>query len=503
MSVGSISRRALLKKAGAAAAFSVVPRSVLGGRRFTPPSERINVGFVGVGSQGLRVMLGFLRHPDVQGIAVCDPVKQESDYPQWGKSEFSNAVQRRLGVDTGWEWLSPNQPVPLTRTMSASAGVAGREPCRQIVDAYNAKKNGSDKQGGCRAYADFRELLEKERDLDAVVVCTPDHLHAPVAVVAMKKGKHVFCQKPMAHDVYEARRMSEVARETGVATQVAVGNAASEDTRRLCEGVWSGAIGPVRMVYNWSSRPFWPQALDRPKGTQPVPEGLDWDLWLGPTPERPFNHAYLPFVWRGWQDFGCGALGDMGCYSFDTIWRVLKLEAPSSVESSSSGRYDHSYPQASIVHWNFPARADMPSVRLTWFDGGLMPPRPEELEPSQKLEDEGLLFIGDRGSILCGFNGAKPRLIHDSKSKVFQEPPKTLPRSIGHEREWIEAAKGAKVKPGASFEFSSVVTEALQLGNLSLRTGERLIWDPAGMRVANAPAAQSLIRREYRKGWTL
>src|SRR6266581_3058177 len=254
----------------------------------------------------------------------------------------------------------------------------------------------------------------------SVVVCTPDNLHAAVSVVAMKKGKHVFCQKPLPVTIHEARRMAEIARETGVATQIAVGNQASEATRLLCEWIWDGAIGPVREVINWSSRPFWAQGLERPKEAQPVPDGLDWDLWLGPAAERPFNHAYLPFVWRGWDDFGCGALGDMGSYSFDTIFRVLKLEAPASVEASSSERYEETYPLASVIHYNFPARGDMPPLKFTWYDGGLKPSRPEELEQDRPLKGddeeggEGLLFVGDRGKILCAFNGANPRLIPES-----------------------------------------------------------------------------------------
>src|SRR5262249_24168040 len=275
-----------------------------------------------------RVMLGFLRHKDLQAVAVCDPNQGSADYPQWDKGEFCNAVRKLLGTNSGWEWLSPDEPISLTHSMTVTSGVAGREPCQKIVDAYSGEWKRSGDYRGCSAYRDFRELLDKEKDLDAVVVCTTDNLHAQVSVAAMWKGKHVFCQKPMTHTVYEARRMAEVARETGVATQVAVGNQASEDTRCLTEWIANGAIGPVRQVINWSSRPFWPQGLERPKEAQPVPDGLDWNLWLGPAPERPFHHAYLPFVWRGWYDFGCGALGDMGCYSFDTIFRVLKLEAP-------------------------------------------------------------------------------------------------------------------------------------------------------------------------------
>jgi predicted dehydrogenase len=412
-------------------------------------------------------------------------------------------VRRLLGTDSGWEWLSPNEPIQLTHSRKATGGMAGREPCQKIVDAYYGTQKRSGQYRGCHAYGDFRELLEKEKDLDAVVVCATDHWHALISVAAMKKGKHVFCQKPMTRTVYEARRMAEMARETGVATQVAVGIQASESTRLLCEWIWDGAIGPVRQVINWSSRPFWAQGLERPKETQSVPEGLDWDLWLGPAPERPFHHIYLPFIWRGWYDFGGGALGDMGCYSFDTIFRVLKLEAPTSVEASSSERYAETFPQASIIHFNFPARGDMPPVKLTWYDGGLKPSRPEELEGDQPLSDEGLLFIGDRGTILCGFNGRDPKFIPEAKMKAYQPPPQTLARSPGNEREWLDACKGGKTKPGANFEFSGLVTEALQLGNVALRTGQRLIWDRSSLKAVNVASAQPYVRPEYRAPWTL
>jgi hypothetical protein len=307
----------------------------------------------------------------------------------------------------------------------------------------------------------------------------------------------------MAHTIYEARRMAEVAGQKGVATQVAVMNAASEDTRLLCEWIADGAIGPVRQVHNWSSRPFWAQGLERPQASQPVPEGLNWDLWLGPAPERPFHHAYLPFVWRGWYDFGCGALGDMGCYSFDTIFRALKLGAPTSVEASGTERYAETFPRASVLHFNFPARSDMPAVRLTWYDGGLKPPRPEGLQEDKSLEAEGLLFVGDRGAILCGFNGRRPKLLPADKMKDYKLPPKTLPRSPGHQREWLDACKGEKITPGANFAFSGVVTEAFLLANVALRMGQRLQWDHARLQAANAVSAQQYIRPERRTGWSL
>ena len=506
----SVSRRTFLGQTAAAAmGLSIVPRRVLGGAGYVPPSDKVNIAFIGVGSQGLRVMLRFLREPDVQGVAVCDPHRSSANYPQWDTHEFCKSVRKLLGVDSGWDWLSPDQPLQLTHSLQVTSGVAGREPCQKIVDAYNGLQQRSGESRGCAAYSDFRELLEKHKDLDAVVVCTTDNLHAAVSVAAMKKGKHVFCQKPLTHTIYEARRMAEIARDAGVATQIAVANQASEATRLLCEWIWDGAIGPVREVSNWSSRPYWPQGLERPKEAERVPEGLDWDLWLGPAPERAFHHAYLPFVWRGWSDFGCGALGDMGSYSFDTIFRVLKLEAPMSVEASSSERYEETYPLASIIRFTFPARGDMPPVKFSWYDGGLKPPRPEELEEDRPLRgdgeenDEGLLFIGDRGKILCAFNGARPKIIPETKMNSYKEPPKTLPRSHGNEREWLEACKGSKVKPGGNFEFSGLVTETLLLGNLATRLGQRLNWDRSNLRVVNSALAQNYVRPERRSGWEL
>jgi predicted dehydrogenase len=263
----------------------------------------------------------------------------------------------------------------------------------------------------------------------------------------------------------------------------------------------------VREVKNWSSRPYWAQGVDRPKEVEAVPDGLDWNLWLGPAPERPYNHVYLPFSWRGWVDFGCGALGDMGSYSFDTIFRVLKLEAPVTVEASSTERFPETFPQASIVRYSFAARGDMPAVKFTWYDGGLKPERPEELEEGRPLkgdgeEDEGLLFVGDHGKILCSFNGGNPKLIPQAKMDSFKQPPKTLPRSPGNEREWLDACKGGKDKPGGNFEFSGKVTETLLLGNVATQVGDKLTWDRGNLKV-NSEAGQKYVRPERRSGWEL
>jgi predicted dehydrogenase len=498
-----MTRRKFAATTGAAVAgFTLVPSHVLGLGGRVAPNSRINTAFIGVGSQGLRVMLLFLGQPDVQAVAVCDPMKSSATYHQWGQNEFRNGVRNLLKTDTGWDWLSPNSPMlPLTPQLSVPAGVCGREPARKIVDACNGLSKRSGESRDCAAYSDFRELLEKVKDLDAVVIGTTDVLHAPVAIAAMKLGKHVFCQKPMAHSLPAARLMADVARQTGVVTQVAVGPQASEETRRLREWLMAGAIGSVRHVMNWSNRPVWPQGLDRPKETPPVPEGFDWDLWLGPAPVRPYHPIYLPFVWRGWKDFGCGALGDMGCYSLDVIYRALNLGAPIAAEGSSSERFSDSFPKASLVHLDFAARDGQPPVRLDWYDGGLKPARPVEFEGDGPLPAEGLLFLGDQGTLLCDFTGEHPRLIPDSKMKAFKEPPKTLPRSPGNEREWLNAIKDEKATTGAPFEFSAKVTEALLLGNLAVRAGERVRWDSASQRLEGSKAAQELLNPQYRSGW--
>ena len=487
-----ISRRTFV---GAAAstltAMTIVPRSVLGGPGYVAPSDRITAACIGLGAQGTRVMMDFIKHPDVQIVALCDVNKESSDYIEWFPNELRDKERAIAGKpEWGQDWKGPT---------------AGRDPARRLVEAYYGAQSESGQYKGCATYVDFRELLEKEKDFDSVIVGTPDHTHAAIAIAAMKKRKHVYCQKPLTHSIYEARRIAEVAREMHVATQVAVGNQASEATRLLCEWIWAGAIGPVREVHNWSTRPFWPQGTERPTQGDPVPPAFDWDLWLGPAPVRPFHRAYLPFVWRGWYDFGNGSLGDMGCYSFDTIFRVLKLGPPESVEASSTKRFSETFPVASMIHFTFPARGDMPPVKLSWYDAGLRPARPRELEDGREMssqDNEGLMFVGDRGTILCGFNGANPRLIPDSKMQEFKQPPKTLPRSPGNDREWIDACKGGK-PGGANFEFEGPITEALLLGNVALRSGKKLYWDSAEMKVVNVPEAQQYVRREYRQGWGL
>ena len=436
-----ISRRDFMGASVAAAAFTIVPRHVLGGSGNTAPSEKLNIAGIGVGGQGAGD-LGNVSSENI--VALCD-------------------------VD----WRH-------------AAGTFKRYP-------------------KARQYRDFRKMLDKEnKNIDAVVVATPDHTHAVASMMAIKMGKHVYCEKPLAHDIFEVRKLTEAAREHKVATQLGNQGQATEGTRLVCEFIWDGAIGPVREVHSWCNRPISPRGQDRPKETPPVPDGLSWDLWLGTAPKRPYHSCYLPFSWRGWWDFGTGVLGDIGCHQFAPIFRALKLGYPTSVEACSSGVNSETAPLASIVRYEFPARGDMPPVKLTWYDGGLMPPRPAELEDGRRYGGaDSNLYVGDKGKMLGH------RLIPEARMKEYKQPSKTLPRSPGHHKEWIRACKDGP-PAGSNFEVSGPMAEVVLLGNIAVRMGQtlyekglKLYYDGPNMRITNMPEANKYIRREYRKGWTL
>ena len=357
-------------------------------------------------------------------------------------------------------------------------------------------------------YQDFRIMLEKHaKEIDAVTVSTPDHLHAPAAMMAIKMGKHVYVQKPMTHSVYEARMLAEAARTYKVATQMGNQGQSSEGIRVLAEMVWAGGIGKVREAHIWTNRPIWPQGIDRPKGSDPVPSTLDWDLWLGPAPKRPYKGKrdvapykgsgwYCPFTWRGWWDFGTGALGDIGCHTINHPFLALKLGHATSVEAETSPVNDETAPSWSIVTYQFPARGELPPVKLVWYDGGKKPPRPKELDAKRPLGDNGSIYIGDEGTIYGG------RIIPEERMKEFGRPPQRIPRVSGHYTEWLEACKGG-TPASSNFDVAGPVTEAVLLGNLAIRTGKKVEWDGPNMKSTNVPEANRYIRREYRKGWTL
>jgi len=439
-----LSRRNFLRGTGAAAVFTVIPRHVLGGAGNTPPSEKLNIAGIGVGGQGAWD-LSQLESQNI--VALCD-------------------------VD-----------------QNRAAGTFKRYP--------NAKK-----------YRDFRKMLDKQKDIDAVLVATPDHVHAIASITAIKMGKHVYCEKPLTHTIYEARKLAQAARKHKVATQMGIQGHSGEGIRRLCEWIRDGAIGEVREVHSWTDRPgrWWPQGVGRPKDTPPAPDSLDWDLWLGPAPHRPYNPAYAPFKWRGWWDFGTGPLGDMGIHNSSPIFWALKLGYPTSVELvSQQGCNAETGPTKSIVRYEFGARGDMPPVTLMWYDGGNEPPRPEELEEGRRIGDNdgGSLFVGDKGKILApGWCAASPRIIPETKMKDYNQPPKTIPRSPGHHAEWIEACKTGKPTT-ANFDFAGRLTEVMLAGNIAVRTGGKLIWDGPNMTCTNIPQANQYVHCRYRKGWTL
>jgi len=454
-----------------------------------------------------------LARPDVQVVAVCDCNRESKDYVEYGSNALLNSARRLLGPgyeNWGEDLASPGE-VQLTREFRTSLGMGGREPAKRLVEAYygSRKESGSGSYKGCGAYRDFRELLEKEKDLDAVYVATPDHWHAPISMAAMRKHKHVLCQKPMTHSIGDARRMAQMAREMKVATSLPVNNPSSDSTHLLSDWIADGAIGHVREVHNWSSRPFWPQGIERPKEAQPVPDGLDWDLWLGPAEDRPFNHAYLPFVWRGWYDFGCGSFGDMGCYSFAGVFKILGLTPPVLVEASSSESFDETYPKSSIVHLNFPARDSRPAVHMAWYDGGLRPPRPAGLkEEDQHLfqrgeDNEGIMYVGDKGLILAGFSGDNPRVYPESKK--YQAPPRRERRERRRDAavdQWLAACKGGPA-PLANFEIQSPVTEAFLLGCIAQHfPGERLDWDTTNTRITSSEKINRYVDPPVRAGFT-
>jgi predicted dehydrogenase len=430
-----LSRRQFLGSVTAGVAFTFVPRHVLGGPGRSSPSDRLNIGCIGIGGMGAS---------DTQQVST------------------ENIVAL---CDVDW---------------------------RHAADTFN-------KFPKAKKYRDFRVMLDKEKSIDAVTVSTPDHTHAVAAMTAIKRGKHVYCQKPLAHDVYEVRKLTEAAREHKVMTQMGIQLHATGQLKLLVEMIKSGVIGNVRRVDIWSGKDWGGGA--RPKETPPVPEWLSWDLWLGPAPYRPYHPTYLPGNWRRWRDFGTGTLGDMGCHIIDPAYWALDLTYPTSVGAEAGPFNNETYSHKTVVKWEFPARGELPPVRVTWYDGANMPARPKELEEGQNLPDQGGLYYGDKGTILLPHMGT-PRLIPQSKMEGFKPPEPFLPRDVDHYQEWVRACKGGP-KPLANFDYSGPLTETILLGNVAARAGGKLRWDGPNLKVTNVSEANQLLRREYREGWTL
>ena len=359
-----------------------------------------------------------------------------------------------------------------------------------------------------KKYRDFRKMLaEMHNEIDAVTVTTPDHMHYTIAMEAIKYGKHVFVQKPLTHTVWEARRIAEAARKHEVITQMGNQGHAGEGIRLVKEWVDAGVIGPVHEVHIWTNRPpkagfwAWPQGIERPTDTPPVPKELDWNLWLGVAPERPYHPSYVPFKWRGWWDFGAGALGDVGCHMMDACYWALDLKYPTSVSAESSLVNNETGPAWSIITYEFPARGDKPPVKLVWYDGGKKPEKPKDLEPNRNLAKVGQLLIGEKGTIMDTTDYCNsPRLIPESAMKAFKRPEKTIPRVPrgNHYQEWINAIKGGP-KPGSNFDYAGPFSEVVLMGNLALRVGKKVEWDGDNMRCTNIPEANQYVTKTYRK----
>jgi predicted dehydrogenase len=447
------SRRNLLRAAGSAFAFTIVPRHVLGGAGFLPPSERVHVAGIGAGGMGGGDIATHARN-GANIVALCDVDEARA------AGSFQNFPQ------------------------------AAR-------------------------YRDFRVMLDKEANrIDAVTVGTPDHTHAVAAMAAIRAGKHVYCQKPLTHTLHECRELTRAAHSAGVATQMGNQGHATEGARLTNEWLRAGIIGEVREVHTWSDRAgkLWKQGIGRPADTPPVPTTLDWDLWLGPTRERPYHPAYAPMNWRGWRDFGTGALGDMGCHILDhPVW-ALELGPPACVEASITldgstlahgSPNTETYPIAAIISYDFPASGDRPSVRLTWYEGGLMPPTPAILPAGERLPDNGVLYVGSEGILYHSSHGGMPVLLPASLREAAKAVPKSIPRSPGHYEEWMAACKGGP-RPVSNFDYAGPLTETVLLGVLALAApGRRLEWDHDRLRVRDAPELDALIRTPYRQGWSL
>ncbi|HOZ48587.1 MAG TPA: Gfo/Idh/MocA family oxidoreductase [Candidatus Hydrogenedentes bacterium] len=407
--------------------------------------------------------------------------------------------------------ISPNDKLNV-----AGIGVGGKgsvdigEICKgnnviALCDVDDRQARGTFKKfPDARTYRDFRVMLEKEyNNIDAVHVSTPDNVHAVAAMACMELGKHVYVQKPLTHDIYEARELMKAARRYKVATQMGNQGHASMGLWMVTDWIRNGAIGPVREVHCFTDRPghFWTQPAPHPTETPPVPDTLSWDLWLGPAPVRPYHPCYLPDEWRGWWDFGCGALGDMGCHIMDPPYTALNLGYPTAVEAETSGHNGETYPAWSVVRYEFPARGDMPPCTLTWYDGGKMPARPEGLPDDVTLGDggtNGTLFIGDDAMLTCGCYGDSARVIPYKKVETSVEPPEL----VGHYEQWVNACKGGP-PAGGNFDYAAPFSEMVLLGNLAIRVGKRIEYDAESLNVTNCPEANQYIRREYRKGWRL
>ncbi len=458
-------RRTFLRNLSAATAFTILPGGLRAQAGKPGPNGKTTVACIGLGGQGMINLGNLLGIDEVQVVAVCDVDRESEGFLSWN---WGKGQDRRL---------------------------AGREPGRRLVNETYAGKRGKNTYDGCRTYADYRDLLDRE-DVDAVIVSVPDHNHAVITMAALKRGKHVYCEKPLTWSVEEARLIAEAARQAGVATQLGNQSQAGEEARITREYIMAGAIGAVREVHINHNKLFWDPPTALPTDRPPVPEGLDWNLWLGPAPVRPYHPAYHPWRWRDWLDFGTGPLGDMGCHILSTPFKALNLSYPETIVGETADPFGPEiYARRIRVRFEFPARGEMPPVAVIWHDQDFEPPIFPEAGSNKRLR--GPIYVGDDG-IMDNY-----RILPAEKMKAFGRPPKVLPRSPGQYQEWIDACRGGPPAGSDFVKHSGILTETILLGNIALRTGQRLRWDGPNLRFTNSEEANQFLGRSYRTGWSL
>ncbi len=505
-------REFIAKTAAVGAAFTIVPRHVLG-RGFTAPSDMLNVACVGVGGMGRSNLIN-LASQNV--VALCDV--------DWG---YTDRTLSRLDTDASNLQNHIDHPTTGANVAPAVSAADAEKTKARLASILHLKNDLIPK---AKRYSDYRQMLDKQKDIDAVVIATPDHMHAPIALACMDMKKHVYVQKPLVWSVDEARQLSKKAKETGVATQMGNQGHSLNDARMAVEWVQAGAIGEVKEIHIWTDRPlgFWPQGLPRPAapkealdgrpwnsagvderlaaamaaGSYPIPDTLSWDLFLGVGPSIPYHPVYHPFNWRGWVDWGCGALGDMGAHLFDVSMWSLNLGLPTSVETLSTPFNRVSFPHATMSFYEFPARGHMPPVKLTWYDGGFLPPKPLEIGEEELKKEGGALLVGTKGKLIHDTYGANPRLLPKTLADKVGKPAQKLPRieNEDHEMNWVNTAKG-KTQASCPFEYGAQLTEVMLLGVVALKAGKKIYYDGANMKVTNVPEANQYLSRQYRTGW--
>jgi len=497
-----LNRRRFIGSAVSASAFTIVSRSALGGNGLASANDRITIAQIGIGTQGINEMGGLLEEPQIQMVAVCDPNKDSNDYVEWGKNNIRDTIRKYLNNPS---WREGKSGCP-----------GGREVGREIVNGYYAIHRAKENYQGCAVYADFRELLEKEKDLDAVKIMTPDHLHATIAIAAMKQGKHVLMHKPIANRLREGRLVLETARQTKKATHL-LAYGSGKQNGMIVEFIQQGAIGKLREIHNWSNRPVWPQYSEIPQDKPPIPEGFDWDLWLGPEKARPYHPHYTHTVFRGWYDFGGGSMADMGIYSLWPVFAALKLDAPVSAQAwathtcyiedhvSKKRGNDFSYPTACSRRFRFAERDDWPEIDLFWYDGGMKPRLPYYLEKHNvQMDIEGILFVGDDGAIMAEFHGQKPQLYRNEKVEPLPLNEEAIKNARNERRyaNWLRECKGGEASLG-SFLNAAAITDAVNLGTIALRAEKKVEFDSKNMKITNVSEANKYLTRDYREGWEL